>query len=172
MPRLLSGSNLSGRDNLRCRAPQDYLVQAPHDRAARPHSKQERCCSVGPGRCRLRLPRRGFGWRGLSCGMRCAVGKRGSAACWSAPVKGGAHRGWTTGQPVPTLSGGEYPGRAVYTTRAWGPPAAAGVEWTANGVRLDQPLQGAGVPGSPLQGQTLVTEGPHPGTCLGVPSKD
>ena len=39
-------------------------------------------------------------------------------------------------------------------------------------MRLDQPLQGAGVPGSPLQGQTLVTEGPHPGTRLGVPSKD
>ena len=69
-----------------------------------------------------------LGKRDLGYGMRCAIGERGSAVCWPAPVKGGAHRRWTTGQPVPTLSGGEYPGRAVYTTRAWGPPAAAGLE--------------------------------------------
>ena len=55
-------------------------------------------------------------WRDLGYGMRCAVGKRGSAVCWPTPVKGGAHRGWTSGQLVPTLSGGEYPEDRVYDT--------------------------------------------------------
>ena len=64
------------------------------------------------------------------------------------------------------------PGDRVYDTGLGAARSRRPRARTTNGVRLDQPLQGAGVPGSPLQGQTLVPEGSHPGTCRGVPSKD